>query len=282
MFLLGFGECWFQQSVGDIQAFISIADQRIKDQYFQQWHGNLESSTHARTYRTLRPNFTSQTYLQCIHSSEHLKSLARFVTSSHRLRVETGRWDKPSVPYAQHKCQICDIEIEDEFNFMFVCPLNNADRTKLLPSMQRFIDLMNKTNPRLVNRIAKFIYRSFKSRMAYFSHHWFWCVCVINVINVWYSKFPLMNCSAEVFRVVWFIINVQNACVSELMLFVTSCHCNYVHILSCTGLWPYWGSNKLWTICGTGEMSTVISDAYFGRWWNKHWISRRIYMALGA
>ena len=81
LFSLGFGECWFQQSVGDIQSFISIADQRIKDQYLQQWHGNLESSTRARTYRALRSNFTSQTYLQCIHSSEHLKSLTRFVTS---------------------------------------------------------------------------------------------------------------------------------------------------------------------------------------------------------
>ena len=185
LFSLGFGECWFQQSVGDIQAFISIADQRIKDQYLQQWHGNLESSTRARTYRALRPNFTCQTYLHCIHSSEHLKSLARFVTSSHRLRVETGRWDKPPVPYAQRKCQICDIEIEDEFHFMFVCPLYNADRTKLLPryyrvnpSMQKFIDLMNETNPRLINRTAKFIYKSFKSRTAYFSQHWFWCVCV--------------------------------------------------------------------------------------------------------
>ena len=59
LFSLGLGECWFQQSVGDIQAFISIADQRIKDQYLQQWHGNLESSTRARAYRALRPKFTS-------------------------------------------------------------------------------------------------------------------------------------------------------------------------------------------------------------------------------
>ena len=99
LFSLGFGECWFQQYVGDMEAFMSIASQRIKDQYLQQWHGNMESSTRARTYRALRPNFTSQAYLQCIHSFDHLKSLARFETSSHRLRVETGRWDKPPVLY---------------------------------------------------------------------------------------------------------------------------------------------------------------------------------------
>ena len=53
-----------------------------------------------------------------------------------------------------------------------------------------------------------------------------------------------MNCSTEVLCVVWYIINVQNVCVSQLMLFVTSCHCNYVHIFSCAGLWPYRVWNK--------------------------------------
>ena len=103
-------------------------------------------------YRALQPNFTSQAYLQYIHSFDHLKSLARFVTSSHRLGVETGRWDRPPVPYAQRKCQICDTKIEDEFHFMFVCPLYNTDRTKLLPRyyriipiMQKFINLMKQT-----------------------------------------------------------------------------------------------------------------------------------------
>ena len=35
LFSLGFGECWFQQCVGDMKAFMSIASQRIKDQYLQ-------------------------------------------------------------------------------------------------------------------------------------------------------------------------------------------------------------------------------------------------------
>ena len=34
-------------------------------------------------------------------------------------------------------------------------------------------------------------------------------------------------------------------------------------------------------ICGTGEMSTEINAIYLGRWGNKHWKSRRIYVALG-
>ena len=178
LFSLGFGECWFQQCVGDMEAFMCIASQRIKNQYLQQWHGNMESSTRARTYRALRPNFTTQPYLQCIHNFNHLRSLTRFVTSSHRLRVETGLWDRPAVADAQRMCHICDIEIEDEFHFMFVCPLYNADLTKLLPryyminpSMQKFINIVNEINVRVINRVAKFVYKSFITRTAYFSQH---------------------------------------------------------------------------------------------------------------
>ena len=143
--------------------------------------------------------------------------------SSHRLRVETGRWDRPPVPYAQRKCQICDIEIEDEFHFMFVCPLYNADRTKLLPryyrinpSMQKFINLMNETNARLINRVAKFVYKSFKTRTAYFSQHW----------NSY----------------VYVVISTFAVCVT------CWCHCNYVHLFSCTGLWPYKVWNKTYLL----------------------------------
>ena len=122
-------------------------------------------------------------------NKKHLKIISPFRNqqspSQSGDRPRPRRWDKPPVPYAQRKCHICDIEIEDEFNFMFVCPLYNANRTKLLPrycrvnpSMQKFIDLINETNPRLISRTAKFIYKSFKSRTAYLSQHWFWCVCV--------------------------------------------------------------------------------------------------------
>ena len=96
-------------NVGDMEAFIYIAIQRIKDQYLQQWHGNLGLVS------ILRPSFPGMGI------------------SSHRFRVETGRWDRPPVLYAQRKRQIFDIKFEDEFHFMFVCQLYNADRPKLLP-----------------------------------------------------------------------------------------------------------------------------------------------------
>ena len=43
---------------------------------------------------------------------------------------------------------------------------------RINPSMQKFINLMNETNACLINRVAKFVYKSFKTRTAYFSQHW--------------------------------------------------------------------------------------------------------------
>lgn len=45
------------------------------------------------------------------------KSLTRLRLSSHRLKIETGRWHKPiSIPVDQRKCENCN-ELEDEYHF---------------------------------------------------------------------------------------------------------------------------------------------------------------------
>lgn len=173
---LGLREYWLSHDIGDINGFMSLVNQRVNDQYQQNWRSKLDDSTKARFYREIRPRFSCQTYLSQIHSVHHLKSFARLITSSHRLRVETGRWERPPIAYENRKCHICHVEIEDEFHFLFKCPLYNDDRTKLVPryyrvnpSMFKLIELMNSQNTRLINRIAKFVYNSFKIRTSFFS-----------------------------------------------------------------------------------------------------------------
>ena len=47
--------------------------------------------------------------------------MSRIQLSSHRLMMETGRWDRPhSIPYEERKCIVCDT-IEDEFHFILEC-----------------------------------------------------------------------------------------------------------------------------------------------------------------
>ena len=44
-------------------------------------------------------------------------ALSRLRISSHRLEVETGRWNKPQrIEYVERKCRLCN-KLEDEFHF---------------------------------------------------------------------------------------------------------------------------------------------------------------------
>ena len=48
------------------------------------------------------------------------------ITSSNRLRVETGRWERPLMPFYERKCILYDTNyIEDESHYTLICPLYN-------------------------------------------------------------------------------------------------------------------------------------------------------------
>ena len=50
--------------------------------------------------------------------------------SSHRLKVETCRWQKPTaIPFNERKCTLC-LKLEDEFHFLLECPLYKDLRKK--------------------------------------------------------------------------------------------------------------------------------------------------------
>ena len=49
--MYGFNEAWLFQSIGDINVFIKVFKQRVKDNYMQTWTGELELSSRASLYR---------------------------------------------------------------------------------------------------------------------------------------------------------------------------------------------------------------------------------------
>ena len=51
-----------------------------------------------------------------------LRDLARFRTSSHHLRVETGRWNRPSLPWRERVCDMCEMgAVQDEKHVVLEC-----------------------------------------------------------------------------------------------------------------------------------------------------------------
>ena len=59
---LGFFEVWLNQGVGDVNLFLTIVQQRLKDQYIQGWMGEIENSSRALFYRYIS-GFYFQPYL---------------------------------------------------------------------------------------------------------------------------------------------------------------------------------------------------------------------------
>ena len=170
LFHLGFGEVWYNQGVGDADSFISLFKQRINDIFSQNWRSSLEDPTRARTYKLLRTDFVTWEYLETVNCASHLTAFARLVTSSHRLRVETGRWDKPvATEYKDRKCQLCNSgDIEDEYHFVLKCPVYSSIRRRCIPrqywyrpNMMKFQNLFSKKCVHVIKALAKYTYLAF-------------------------------------------------------------------------------------------------------------------------
>lgn len=167
---LGFHEVWLQQGVGNYNIFISLFKQRVTDNYIQNLNARLQTLSRARVFNFLG-SFQFQEYLNIVSIPKYRNSLIKLRLSSHRLAVETGRWHKPHpIPFDDRKCEVCRC-LEDEFHFLFECPLYKDLRQKYIPlyywkrpNVPKLIELLNSRNKKLITSVGIFIYKAFKLR----------------------------------------------------------------------------------------------------------------------
>ena len=76
-----------------------------------------------RFYKTLKGSFTVEPYTELVSNRNQRVWLSRLRTSSHQLRIETGRWKKPPIPAPERTCLYCNEEATDnEGHFLLKCP----------------------------------------------------------------------------------------------------------------------------------------------------------------
>lgn len=100
-------------------------------------------------------------------------SLSRLRLSSHRLYIETGRWQQPSIPIDERKCIFCNC-LEDEYHFIIQCRQYRELRKQFLPSrfwkhpsMYKFIELINSNNETLIKKLkANYLEKAFTLRSS--------------------------------------------------------------------------------------------------------------------
>ena len=172
---LGFYEAWLFQDVGDSKTFLSLVKQRIKDNFIQNWNERISNMSRSYLY-THMSCFQFQTYLDILMIDKFRTSFTKLRVSSHRLFIETGRWEKPnSIPLDERLCTNCNV-LEDEFHFVCECIFYNDLRRTYIPkyyrsgpNMAKFVELLSCQNTIILKNLSTFIFKAFQVRNL---HHY--------------------------------------------------------------------------------------------------------------
>ena len=123
--------------------------------------------------QSIKQNWSLGQYLELVNVQQHRKALCKLIVSSHRLRIETGRWERPPVPREMRQCDICHQGVEDECHFVLVCPAYVHIRKRYIkqyhwkrPSMfnHKLVQLFNTNNRKSINGLAKYVFQAFSLR----------------------------------------------------------------------------------------------------------------------
>ena len=85
--------------------------------------------------------------------------ITRWRLSCHSLRIETGRYQRPSLPRNERTCTVCNI-LEDEHHALFVCPAHTFIRlhyANILLSYTTVQSILNPKSTEDANSIGKYI-----------------------------------------------------------------------------------------------------------------------------
>ena len=163
----GFGDVWYNQGVSDPESFIKAFKYWLCDMFKQTWSGRLYQSPRARFFRSIIDEHTFHTQLDMIQILTHRIAFARLVISSHRLKVETGRWTRPVTPVEERLCDQCQ-KLDDEYHFLLEWNKFSILRTRFIPryyyvrpSMFKCVQLINSMNCKTVRQLGKYIYHAF-------------------------------------------------------------------------------------------------------------------------
>ena len=130
LYSFGFGYIWEQQSVSNVNSFLSEFVYRLKSSYEQDWHAALTNSSKFSPYSSFKLSFGVEFYVKELTISKFRSAFAQLRCSSHRLRIETGRYIKE--PKHNRLCLVCNQQqIEDEYHFFINMQLLPKSKTSI-------------------------------------------------------------------------------------------------------------------------------------------------------
>ena len=151
---------------------------RLHDISSQKIIDTLSSNPGKLTYlANIKNTHNFETYLD-MDNIRHRKAITKIRTSSHRLRIETGRWN--NMLREQRICENCALEkIDDENHFLFECRMHICERNELInfitsktntsfsasPSFEdKSREIFNSDDLSILNALGKYIKNAFEKR----------------------------------------------------------------------------------------------------------------------
>ncbi len=95
---------------------------------------------------TFKTEFRHEGYLDHVERLDDRKYLSRLRTSSHNLKIETGRHTQLKTPVENRVCQHCNI-LEDEFHFLLMC----NQKSRYITERESFVQELSNINHSFVN-----------------------------------------------------------------------------------------------------------------------------------
>ena len=111
-------------------------EEPMKKKYISYWNQTLQNSQKLSFYYSFKKNYSLSAYLDLTRKNPSRKSLVKLrISSCHKLRIETGRYDK--IPRDERLCSLCNCnKIEDETHFLLDCPSYSSIRDRFFSEIE--------------------------------------------------------------------------------------------------------------------------------------------------
>ena len=169
----GFSYVWINPKANNLNTFPALFKHKVHDVFLQTWNTTVNSSSPLHLYKNFKFTCTYETYLNVLPAKYRI-ALSRLRLSSHKLRIETGRYSQNRTERRNRLCTFCDKgEIEDEYHFILICEAYQQLRRLYIkpyyyrkPNVYKFMELMKSESSVNLKKLSKFTYEAFALRIT--------------------------------------------------------------------------------------------------------------------
>ena len=213
----------------EIKNFCHYLKDNLKEQYVGFWTDQIQQGGNQgklRTFKKFKTNLDFENYITEISYIKHRQAVTKLRISSHRLPVESGRYN--NIPFDQRICRHCNLnEVGNEQHYLMQCsnPTFNEIRSNFILKLHQinnsfllfnnqdlFVYIMSMKDKTIMKLVAKFCFDidrfwSITVTKLYLLLLWIHYIikakCYFLLLKIYYRFCNLLICSNQIYHV-WY------------------------------------------------------------------------------